>query len=352
MHTVLKAILACLIIATSFVWVGCQSNLNTTTPYSIKSVDGIFVDSLSNQIDSGKAICIYDRVALRRLPTKKRYPDGEDNFITTLWYGETVESLNQMQEVEKEKTKFIRVRLGDGNEGWVFEYAFETNARRGAMLKPTPLYRRPDLMTLRNDTLKAGEIVAVLERQGDWLHVSGRNKDKKGWVQVNDNISLREKDVYIALLWYKARTASRKSRASKVANVIQDPIIAGSLLKDLVEQDYNQNYRSLLEADPIETEDSTSSEELAPTSSSIGAEVDVPKLYITSDKVTIHTTPATQNDNVLTSLKEGDMCVVLEKGSVEAIAETEDFWYKVDYEGQEGWVFGYYTSMRSMPVSK
>ncbi|MFK7923459.1 MAG: hypothetical protein AB8H47_15960 [Bacteroidia bacterium] len=352
MHTVLKAMLACLILATSLAWVGCQSNLNKGTPYSIKSVDGIFVDSLSNQTDSGKAICIYDRVALRRLPTKKRYPDGEDNFITTLWYGETVESLNEMQEVEKEKTKFIRVRLGDGNEGWVFEYAFETDARRGAMLKPTPLYRRPDLMTLRNDTLKAGEIVAVLERQGDWLHVSGRNKDKKGWVQVSDNISLREKDVYIALLWYKARTASRKSRASKVANVIHDPIIAGSLLKDLVELDYNENYRSLLETDSSETEDSTSTsiEEPAPTSSNVKA--DSPQLYITGDQVNIHTTPKTQSDNVLASLKEGDICLVLEKGDFEAIAEAEDFWYKVDFEGQEGWVFGYYTSMRSMSVSK
>ncbi|MEM6348089.1 MAG: SH3 domain-containing protein [Bacteroidota bacterium] len=343
MHTVLKALLACLVFTTSLSWFGCQSNLSSSTPYSLKSVDGIFVDSLSNQLDSGKAICIYDRAALRRIPTKKRYPDGEDNFITTIWYGETVENLNELLEVEKEKTKFIRVRLGDGNEGWVYEYAFETDAKRGAMLKPTPLYRRPDLMTLRNDTLKAGEIVAVLERQGDWLHVSGRNKDKKGWVQVSDNLSLREKDVYIALLWYKARTASRKSRANKVANVIQDPNIAGSLLKALVEEDYNQNYRAMLETESGQESDSLAEE--GPEGLGLS---DQTKLFITNDEVTIHSSPQPQTDNVLTSLKEGDICLVLEKGEPGEIAETEDFWYKVEYGGQEGWVFGYYTSMRNL----
>ncbi|MEL6590034.1 MAG: SH3 domain-containing protein [Bacteroidota bacterium] len=346
MHLLLKTLLACLILASSLGWIGCQSNLNNSTPYSVKAVDGIFVDSLSNQQDSGKAICIYDRAALRRLPTKKRYPDGEDNFITTIWYGETVESLNEMLEVEKEKVKFIRVRLGDGNEGWVFEYAFETDAKRGAMIKPSPLYRRPDLMTLRNDTLKAGEIVAVIERQGDWLHVSGRNKDKKGWIQVGNNVSLREKDVYIALLWYKARTSKRRLRPGKVANVLHDPAIAGSLLKDLVETDYNQNYKALLETEeadvPSEDESDPSPVDSVSASATSGAE----QLLITDQNVRVHSSPDSQTDNIVTELEEGTVCVVLARGQRAEVAETEDYWYKVDHQGQEGWVFGHYTSKR------
>ncbi|MEL6649847.1 MAG: SH3 domain-containing protein, partial [Bacteroidota bacterium] len=214
------------------------------------------------------------------------------------------------------------------------------------MIKPSPLYRRPDLMTLRNDTLKAGEIVAVIERQGDWLHVSGRNKDKKGWIQVGNNVSLREKDVYIALLWYKARTSKRRLRPGKVANVLHDPAIAGSLLKDLVETDYNQNYKALLETEeadvPSEDESDPSPVDSVSASATSGAE----QLLITDQNVRVHSSPDSQTDNIVTELEEGTVCVVLARGQRAEVAETEDYWYKVDHQGQEGWVFGHYTSKR------
>ncbi len=45
-------------------------------------------------------------------------------------------------------------------------------------------------------------------------------------------------------------------------------------------------------------------------------------------------------------LNTGDLCKILEKGKFEKIREMEDYWYKILFNGNTGWVFGSQTSAK------
>lgn len=48
---------------------------------------------------------------------------------------------------------------------------------------------------------------------------------------------------------------------------------------------------------------------------------------------------------VIMKLNEGDRCRVLERDHFEIIRGRPDFWYRIEFEGGEGWVFGSQTSL-------
>lgn len=48
-------------------------------------------------------------------------------------------------------------------------------------------------------------------------------------------------------------------------------------------------------------------------------------------------------------LKTGDSCEVLEKGEKQTIDDKTDYWYKINFKGKEGWIFGAYTSIKLAP---
>jgi SH3-like domain-containing protein len=335
----------------------CQVDKPNATSIGLRPVNGIYVDTVqAPDANASYAICIYDKAGLRKEPTQRRYnSEGKENYMETIRYGEIVEYLGETEIVERERTTYIKVRLQDDQEGWAFEYAFEQNAQRGAMIQSSPLYRRPDLMTLRDDTLKPGEIVAVIQRQGDWLQVSGRNKGKKGWIQVRDNVSLREKDVYIALLYHKAKEPPESTRVERLSNVLDDPQASGSLLKGLVEQ----NLTVLKEKQAKEKEESENTakaeESVMHQKPNEGGEKNEltdasaqEKLQITAPEVSIHSSPeeAENPASVLGVLVQGSVCNVLQQGERTTFGNADDYWYQVEHQGKEGWVFGSQTSLR------
>ena len=195
------------------------------------------------------AICIYDKAGLRVEPNRRKYTkDGLENYITTVRYGEQVGMTGRDTVFEKGMKKYMFIRLKDGQEGWVEEYAFEKDAERGVMTGFAPLYRRPDMMTLRNDTLQTGDIVAVMEIQDKWLHVSWRNKWKKGWIQIDDNVSLRSQDVLLALLYHNAMQSPEDQQMEQLQNILSDDRLTGSLLRGLVEEKIEKLNQRALEA--------------------------------------------------------------------------------------------------------
>lgn len=50
---------------------------------------------------------------------------------------------------------------------------------------------------------------------------------------------------------------------------------------------------------------------------------------------------------VIMKLNTGDKCVVLEKGQEQNIRGNIDYWYKIEFNGKQGWVFGSQTSLKS-----
>lgn len=66
-------------------------------------------------------------------------------------------------------------------------------------------------------------------------------------------------------------------------------------------------------------------------------------LTIVGNQIWVRSEPST--GDVVMKLDDGTKCIVVEKGKQETIKGTTDYWYKIEYEGQVGWVFGSQTSV-------
>ncbi|MEZ4847582.1 MAG: SH3 domain-containing protein [Bacteroidia bacterium] len=310
--------------------VSCQGNSATNQALTLEED---LVEADSNEIPIDKiAVCVWDVAGLREEAGKHSLTkDKKNNYLEAIYYGEQVEMLGEEKEMEGENRTYMKVRLKDGQEGWVHDYLFEKNARLAATADEIELYRRPDMMTLRDDKLLPGEIIVTMEKQGEWIHVSGREKKKKGWIKIGSgNLAFQARDVKLALLYYRAiQDRSDEGRKEKLNKILSDKTFSGSVLIDLVEYTL-KNGLDVTEAN----------REMNGIASPKDQE-----LYITVSETQIYSTPDTIS--IIKELKKGDKCMVLGKGEQEEIRDMKDYWYRVKHENEEGWVYGYYTSMRA-----
>jgi SH3 domain-containing protein len=70
------------------------------------------------------------------------------------------------------------------------------------------------------------------------------------------------------------------------------------------------------------------------------------KLVISGNKIWVREQPKT--GKLAFTLDDGAVCTVLEKGEAQEIRGLKDYWYKIEYEGKVGWVFGSQTSKKQM----
>lgn len=68
-------------------------------------------------------------------------------------------------------------------------------------------------------------------------------------------------------------------------------------------------------------------------------------LTIEGENIWVRSTPST--GEVIMKLNNGDMCEVLEKGKFEEIRNMYDYWYKIKYNGQIGWVYGSQSNLKT-----
>lgn len=277
------------------------------------------------------AICVWPEVGLRAEPTTKRLTkEGKPNYLAAILYGEKVEIINPDFTVNAENKTWIRVRLKDGQEGWVHEYLFEKNARLAVMIGREELYRRPDQMTLREEELEMGEIVVVLTRQGNWIHISGREKRKKGWLRSDEQISLQMADVKAALLYERALDEKNPAeRKAKLQRILDDKNLANTAFRPMIEE-------------AVKAIDGAA----APASGAPEPAEAREKLFISATEVNLYSQPEDNPEMIVGKLQQGDVCFVLQRGERSAVGDLYDRWYRVRFESQEGWVYGYYTSLR------
>jgi len=72
-------------------------------------------------------------------------------------------------------------------------------------------------------------------------------------------------------------------------------------------------------------------------------------LTIVGKDIWVRETPT--DGEVVMKLNDGDKCKILEKGKQETIKGTSDNWYKIEFDGKQGWVFGSQTSVKQEPAS-
>lgn len=264
-----------------------------------------------NRVDVG--ICIWENTGLRETPGKN------GKYITALSFGEKVELLGDTVEVKTDRRSYIKIRLMDDRSGYVYQYLIAEQAALATIVKEMKIYRRPDMMTQKDEIFRPCDIVAVSEKKEEWVKVIGAQRRKSGWIKNIDALSFKKDDIRVAYLFQDALKENESFFKEKgMVQILADPELQSSTLLAEVKKELN----------------------------AIGLKNRLPdnRLYITRANVSLRTEPKRDEGEVVNWLAEGTLCDVVQIGERETINNMDDYWYEVEVKGKKGWVYGQYTS--------
>lgn len=266
-----------------------------------------------------QAVCLWGTVGLRDKPGRTK----EAKYLTGINFGEVVTLTGDSKEIKSEDRTYIEVTLSDGQTGWVNEYLFAPKSQRAVALKDIDVYKRPELTTFLGKKFSEGDIFALGESDNaTWAPASGKEKSKDGWVPLSPgSYSTDEVDVTVAIMLDRALSEKDPSkRTDLLNNIASNSTFSSSPLMRLVD-------------------DAIAKVESAPK---LGDN----ELMITAENLNVRSAPDNEADNVVFKLSSGDVCTIVEKGAQVEIRDMNDYWYKIEKDGQTGWVYGYFTSKR------
>ena len=262
-------------------------------------------------------VCLWDGAGLRETAGKSAKWAAGINF------GEMVILTGQQEEVAAENRTYLEMELADGKKGWANGYLFATGASRAVALADMDVYKRPDLTTFTGDKFTKGEIFALVasDREG-WMEAFGKEKKKAGWVQAYEEAySTDEVDVTVGILVDRAMQEDDPTAQEEALNrIASNSTFSSSPLMSYVDA-------QLASIVPL-------------------PELPANQLYITADDLNVRSEPDSEADNVIFKLSKGDICTILERGERVQIRDMDDYWYKIEKDGQSGWIYGYFTSKR------
>ncbi|WP_418500754.1 hypothetical protein [Flagellimonas sp.] len=154
---------------------GCNSTPNKNTELNSEAT---WSDDSKTSEETGAepyATCLWPKVGLRDNPGRK-----DAKYITTIYFGEKVEFLDEKQIADDDK-EYIKVKLSDGNEGWVYEHLFAIGGKLGIVNGQRELYKRPDIMTYVGEKLGPMDMVVIFDgEQEGWNEVVSLKKEGPG----------------------------------------------------------------------------------------------------------------------------------------------------------------------------
>lgn len=163
------------------------------------------------------AVCMSDKANVLSKPSKK-----EGKVISSISLGEKLMFLDDKEEDEKGKT-YIKVKLLDGNEGWILSDLVAINAKPAVILEKVDIYSRPDLSSLSKKSFEEMDIIAISSKKDDWLEVVGkRNKAKnleKAWIK-DKGYSEGTTDIAVAVLINRVLQKNNKTEKLAELNAI------------------------------------------------------------------------------------------------------------------------------------
>lgn len=181
-------LIACLFALT---FTGCKSDKESGEA-SAEQEATLSSEATANETE---AVCIWDQISVRDLPSEK------GKWLTSINLGEKVTYLGVKKVDSVSERTYAKVRLSDGKEGWSLADFIIPEGRPAVFLHETEYYKRPDLMTKSGNSFLPMDIVAICSEQGDWVEVRGKRKDmtylSSGWVKP-ENISTKEVDLAVA----------------------------------------------------------------------------------------------------------------------------------------------------------
>ena len=156
-------------------------------------------------------VSIWDRISTRSEPKRS------SSSTTLLSLGESFIYLDSSAiDSAYNNTKFLKVRLSDSSEVWVYDFASVLNANPAVLTNDVPLYMRPDLLTITEQSLHVMEIIAVVEEWDDWIKVVNEKSEHKGWIK-KDVVTYDRIDLAMALL--AKRKLDEQDSEQKVKNL-------------------------------------------------------------------------------------------------------------------------------------
>ena len=180
------------IISLAFVFASCKDDKKSSDTKDLKSDEVVVA---KEEVKTGHAICLYDKLSIRDKPSK----DGK--WMTSMSLGEKVTFTGEEVLDSVSKRKYCKVTLTDGKEGWTRSDLMAINGEVGAMKEAATVYKRPDLLTKTENKFSPMDIVAIMATQDDWVQVKGKRAEGKyieeSWIK-SSNISNASVDIATA----------------------------------------------------------------------------------------------------------------------------------------------------------
>ncbi|MEM0999520.1 MAG: SH3 domain-containing protein [Bacteroidota bacterium] len=248
---------------------------------------------------------------------------GGGKWLASVSFGEEMELMGETQTNEKDKREYEQVRLLDGKEGWIRGDLIAKGGKLAAIKVDAQIYKRPSISNISDNAVKMGELVVITQEKDEFSEFVSRNnsanKRQKGWLLGSKSLTANETDIAAAVMLGKAMAEKNPiKRKEKLEQMQENEMFSGSVFMAQVEA-------MLTEADA-------------------GANLAEDQLMVTGDNVNVRSGPTIAEENKVFQVGSGDICQIVQRGDMDEIGGQRDFWYKISIDGQEGWIFGTFTS--------
>ena len=171
-------------------------------------------------------------------------PSANARWLAGLSLGEKVTYLGVTQTDSTDTTRsYHKIEVSDGTVGWSSEYTVAVDAEPSVAIKRTPIFRRPNLLTMTSEEFDPMEMLAIVEADSEWIRVVGRQNKKKGWVKLTA-VSMRPEDVAVGVLARKAlELRDNEDMADKLELILENPAFSGSVFINELDEMYRDARR-------------------------------------------------------------------------------------------------------------
>ncbi|NOQ23968.1 MAG: hypothetical protein GQ564_01280 [Bacteroidales bacterium] len=145
-------------------------------------------------LENKQTVCIWNGVPVRETPSK----DGK--WVSSISLGETVTFLGKVAIDSLDRNReYLYVELSDGKVAWANSYGLIVDGKIAVLKEDAPIYKRPDLLTITENTFDRMDVLAIEETKDEWIKVVGEKKKLLGWIKYN-TVTESKEDIAFSIM--------------------------------------------------------------------------------------------------------------------------------------------------------
>lgn len=211
-----------------------------------------------------QAVCLYDGLSFWSGPSTKT---GYQNY--EIKKGEAVTWLGKKakEEDDDREREYLHIRLSDGSEGWVLAVFLAVEAEPAALIEKASIYSKNNLISKTDLSYEPLDIVAVLEKQVEWVKVRGSFNTPEYWIKPG-KLTFAEVDIAVAYQYMKGQEESEeKEKAERfVRDILEEEAFTDSIFIPGIQAEVQE----------IQARESRESEEARKVEAEAGEQVEAP----------------------------------------------------------------------------